>query len=75
MQAPQTGPATTSSRWTPTPTPSGRCLTIEIQDTGTQGYWTRVNYSTVILPGQSTLILPLKQLYVGEKAGPAEASF
>ena len=48
-------------------------LTIEIQDTGTQGYWTRVNYSTVILPGQSTLILPLKQLYVGEKSRPGRS--
>jgi hypothetical protein len=43
---------------------------IEIQDTGTQDYWTRGNYQTVVPPGQSTLILPLKQLYVGEKSRP-----
>ena len=46
---------------------------IEIQDTGTQDYWTRVNYQTVVPPGQSTLILPLKQLYVGEKSRPGRS--
>jgi hypothetical protein len=29
-----------------------------------------VNYLTVVPPGQSTLILPVKQLYVGEKSRP-----
>ena len=43
---------------------------IEIQDTGTRDYWTRVNYQTVVPPGQSTLLLPLHQLYVGEKSRP-----
>ena len=33
-------------------------------------YWTRVNYSTVVPPGKSTLIIPVKQLYVGEKSRP-----
>jgi len=33
-------------------------------------YWTRVNYVTVAPPGQSTLTIPLKQLYVGEKSRP-----
>ena len=50
----------------PRPVPVG----IEIQDTSTQDYWTRVNYSTVIPPGQGTLTLPLKQIYVGEKSRP-----
>ena len=42
----------------------------EFYDAQTRDYWTRVNYTTVIPPGQSTLILPLKQLYVGEKSRP-----
>ncbi|MGA2033717.1 MAG: hypothetical protein ABSG68_15800 [Thermoguttaceae bacterium] len=45
-------------------------LGVEIRDVGTRDYWTRVNYSTVVPPGRSTLILPLKQLYVGEKSRP-----
>jgi hypothetical protein len=45
-------------------------LTIEIQDKDTKDYWTRVNYNAVAPPGQSTLILPLKGLYVGEKGRP-----
>lgn len=45
-------------------------LGVEIQDTGTHDYWTRLNYSTVIPPGAGTLILPLHQLYVGEKSRP-----
>jgi hypothetical protein len=45
-------------------------LYVEIRDTATTDYWTRVNYSTVIPPGASTLIIPVKQLYVGEKSRP-----
>ncbi len=45
-------------------------LYVEIRDTATDGYWTRVNYTTVVPPGKSTLIIPVKQLYVGEKARP-----
>jgi len=45
-------------------------LGIEIRDTLTTGYWTRVNYNTVVPPGQSTLVLPMDQLYVGEKSRP-----
>jgi hypothetical protein len=45
-------------------------LMVEIHDAGTRGYWDRVNFGTVIPPGQSTLILPVKQLYMGEKARP-----
>jgi len=45
-------------------------LTIEIRDTATRGYWTRVNYTTVVPPGASTLVLPVTQLYVGEKSRP-----
>jgi len=45
-------------------------LDVEIRDAGTRDYWTRVNYSTVVPPGRSTLIIPLKQLYVGEKSRP-----
>jgi len=45
-------------------------LYVEIHDTATRDYWTRVNYSTVVPPGRSTLVLPIKQLYVGEKSRP-----
>jgi hypothetical protein len=43
---------------------------VEIRDTGSRDYWTRVNYTTVVPPGKSTLIIPVKQLYVGEKSRP-----
>ncbi|MEI6169122.1 MAG: hypothetical protein WCS52_18225 [bacterium] len=43
---------------------------LEIRDKSTDGYWTRVNYETIVPPGQSTLTIPVKQLYVGEKARP-----
>jgi hypothetical protein len=45
-------------------------LDLEVRDIDTKDYWTRVNYTTVIPPGKSTLIIPLKQLYVGEKSRP-----
>jgi hypothetical protein len=45
-------------------------LSVEIRDAGTRDYWTRVNYTTVVPAGESTLVIPLKQLYVGEKSRP-----
>ncbi len=45
-------------------------LYVEVRDTATRDYWTRVNYTTVAPPGSSTLIVPVKQLYVGEKSRP-----
>jgi len=45
-------------------------LYVEVRDERTRDYWTRVNYSTVVPPGKSTLIIPVKQLYVGEKSRP-----
>ncbi len=45
-------------------------LEIEMRDKLTDGYWTRVNFGTVVAPGKSTLLIPLAQLYVGEKARP-----
>jgi len=42
---------------------------MEIQDALTSSYWTRVNYTTVVPPGKSTITLPT-ELYVGEKARP-----
>jgi hypothetical protein len=45
-------------------------LAIEIQDSNTTDYWTRVNYNAVAPPGKSTLTLSLNQLYVGEKSRP-----
>ncbi len=47
-------------------------LYVEIQDTGTTDYWTRVNYNTVIPPGKSELVVPTT-LYVGEKSRPGRA--
>ncbi len=44
-------------------------LDVEVRDRQTQDYWTRVNYSTVVPPGSSTLIIPTA-LYVGEKSRP-----
>ncbi|HEV3003139.1 MAG TPA: hypothetical protein VGX78_01705 [Pirellulales bacterium] len=45
-------------------------LFVEIRDRDTKDYWTRVNYETIVPPGRSTLVLPLEQLYVGEKSRP-----
>ena len=45
-------------------------LYVEIRDRATRGYWTRVNYMTIAPPGRSTVVLPVKQLYVGEKSRP-----
>ena len=45
-------------------------LYVEVRDASTRDYWTRVNYQTVVPPGSSTFILPIKQLYVGEKSRP-----
>lgn len=45
-------------------------LYVEIRDKATKDYWTRVNYVTVVPPGKSTFILPVKQMYVGEKSRP-----
>ena len=44
-------------------------LYIEVHDRQTKDYWTRVNYNTVLPPGNSTLTIPT-DLYVGEKARP-----
>ncbi len=45
-------------------------LGIEFSDTATFGYWDRVNYSTIVPPGPSTIIIPLKQLFKGERSRP-----
>ncbi len=45
-------------------------INLEFQDKASRDYWTRVNYSTIVPPGQSTLTIPVKQLYVGEKSRP-----
>ena len=44
-------------------------LWIEVRDAQTQGYWTRVNLSTLAPPGRSVISLPV-DMYVGEKARP-----
>ncbi|MGA2496197.1 MAG: glycoside hydrolase domain-containing protein [Tepidisphaeraceae bacterium] len=53
-----------------TDSPEPLSLYVEIRDNGTRDYWTRVNYQTIVPPGKSTLIIPTKQLYVGEKSRP-----
>ena len=45
-------------------------LYVEVRDKSTTDYWTRVNYMTIAPPGASTVIIPVKQLYVGEKSRP-----
>ena len=45
-------------------------LNIEIRDRSTRDYWTRVNYETLLPPGKSTLVVPIGELFVGEKARP-----
>ena len=44
-------------------------LYFEVRDTATRDYWTRVNYTTIVPPGSSTLTIPTA-LYVGEKSRP-----
>ncbi|HLJ56179.1 MAG TPA: hypothetical protein VKT77_14155, partial [Chthonomonadaceae bacterium] len=44
-------------------------LSVEIRDTATKDYWTRVNYTTAAPPGASKLIVPT-DIYVGEKSRP-----
>jgi len=43
---------------------------MEVSDEESAGYWTRVNIYTLIMPGKSTLVIPVKHLYVGEKSRP-----
>ncbi len=52
--------------------PSPIQLYVEIHDSQTTGYWTRVNYSTVVPPGPSVLTVPT-DLYVGEKSRPGRS--
>jgi hypothetical protein len=40
---------------------------IEINDEKTTGYWSRVNWTTSVAPGRSTVFVPLN-VYVGEKS-------
>ena len=41
-------------------------LDVEIRDTETKDYWTRVNYSTIVPPGKSTLVIPAADEPVGD---------
>lgn len=44
-------------------------LYIEVRDKETKDYWTRGNFTSMMLPGKNTLILPTN-LFVGEKSRP-----
>lgn len=50
-------------------------VTVEIHDRQTTGWATRVNFETVAPPGAGTLVLPLKQLYVGYRGRPGRGLF
>ncbi|MFQ5809473.1 MAG: hypothetical protein ACE5JM_07630, partial [Armatimonadota bacterium] len=54
----------------PNDRPAG--LYIEVRDSQTRDYWTRVNLNSVAPPGQSTITIPTA-LYVGEKSRPGRA--
>jgi hypothetical protein len=47
-------------------------LYVEIWDQATTGYWTRVNYMTVVPSGASSLLVPT-DMYVGEKSRPGRS--
>ena len=48
----------------------GVFLRLELRDAAGGDYWTRLNYTTLIPPGKSTLIVPIKGVRVGEKSRP-----
>lgn len=54
--------------------PQAKCVRVyvEVRDTQTRGYWTRVNLWTIAPPGASTVTFPT-QLYVGEKSRPGRS--
>jgi len=54
------------------PSDSPKKICLEIQDTESKGYWTRVNFFNLAPPGKSTVRFPTR-LYVGEKARPGRA--
>ena len=45
-------------------------IALEFWDSGTTGYWSRVNYNAVAPPGASSLTIPLRDLAVGERNRP-----
>jgi len=45
-------------------------IALELWDSGTTGYWTRVNYNAIAPPGRGTLTIPLRDLAVGERNQP-----
>jgi len=44
-------------------------LLVEVRDSQTRGYWSRVNFETMVPPGSSTVTIPTDR-YVGEKSKP-----
>lgn len=51
------------------PSAAPRPLLVEVRDAQSKGYWTRVNFETMVPPGTSTVTLPT-DMYVGEKSRP-----
>jgi hypothetical protein len=47
--------------------PSPQRISVEIRDTKTNDYWSRVNWNAIAVPGVSTIVIPL-QVFVGEKS-------
>ena len=47
-------------------------LHVEMRDSATKDYWTRLNYETMLPPGKSTLVLPLANFMSARKRGRGE---
>jgi len=47
-------------------------ISVEIRDALSKGYWSRVNYYTVVPPGKCTVSIPT-DMYVGEKSRPGRS--
>jgi hypothetical protein len=49
------------------PSATAQPFSVEIRDTATVDYWSRVNWDSVVAPGTSTFLMPIS-VYVGEKS-------
>lgn len=49
------------------PSMEAQPFSVEIRDTATVDYWSRVNWDSVVAPGHSTFLMPI-EVYVGEKS-------
>ena len=49
------------------PATTAQPFSVELRDTATVDYWSRVNWDSVVAPGTSTFLMPI-EVYVGEKS-------